>query len=148
MTDAIEMDRVAREGVHYSPWGYVIAEDGTCYSLTEQWAHGVVLSLLYPKEAEQHGVGTPGRDFDVFAYQRFELDHHDDLPVIRISMLGTLNISKSDAPASQKQIETLTQIFRACEVGLNETVQTDLRECTARAALKELQRSDDDANEY
>lgn len=144
------MDQVAVTGDPiYSPYGYVIGEDGTTYSLTQQWTHGVILALLYPEAAKEHGIGVPDEEYNVFAYQQFELDRHGSFPVIRVSfgMVTDFAISKGEAAATPKQLQALSRIFRLQEKGLNETVQTDFREMSAREALKVLAKTEKEIDE-
>lgn len=144
----LDIERVTRVGPEpfYSPFGYVVAEDATIYSLTQQWTHGVILALLYPDIAEEQRIGIPGDDFDVFAYQRFELDNHERFPVIRVAfgMVSDFAISKGKGPATEKQCQAMAKILRMQDKGLNDKVQTDLREVTVRSALKWLRTGADD----
>ena len=126
----------------FTPFGYVITEDGTIYSLTQKWCHGVVLSLLFPDLEKDNGYELPDEDFDVFEYQRFELDHSRETTAIRISFSltnGALNISKGeDAKANPEQIEAITKILKVQGLSLSDKIENDYRQTTARTLLKQL----------
>jgi len=126
----------------YTPFGYVITDDGLIYSLTVQHTHGVIMALLYPDQALAQGYAEPDMDdYNVFHYQRFELDNHKDFPVVRIAMgmMYNFNISKGSGPATQLQIGAVSKILRTQDITLNDTVQTDCRETSARDMLKWLE---------
>lgn len=122
-----------------SPWGYVIAADGTVYSLTKQYAHGMVCALLFPKVAAQAGYGAPYEDASVHHYQRFELDFQEHLPVVRIAnSIGGKYISRGDAPCPPAQIDAVRRALIADGMGLNHLVTGQCGNVSMRAMLKEL----------
>ncbi len=124
----------------YSPFGYVVLEDGTIYSLMKQWTHGVLLAMLFPDVAKKMGYEPPDEDFNVFHYQRFELDNHDKFPVIRVafSLITDFYISKGKVPATKEQVESIVKIFKVTGTKMNASIQTDAGEMSVRAFLKEL----------
>lgn len=124
----------------YTSNGYVILEDGSVYSLTEKWAHGVILAMLYPEAAKKCGYEPPDKDFNVFHYQRFELDNHNMFPVIRVafSLVVDFYISKGENPATKKQIEAMVKIFKVTGTKMTASIQTDAGEMSARKFLKAL----------
>ncbi len=124
----------------YSPFGHVIMEDGTTYSLTKQWAHGVLLAILFPEIAKEKGYEPPDEEYNVYKYQKFELDNHDTLPVVRVAFSLTTDfyISKGKAPATKAQVESMVKIFKVLGARMDASIQTDAGEMTARAFLKEL----------
>lgn len=134
---------VVEETPLFTPYGYVITHDGMIYSLIQKWCHGVVLALIFPELAKQHGYEPPTEDFNVFTYQRFELDHSRETTAIRISIgvtNGQLNISKDEnKKATAKQRHALSLIFKAQGLSVNDKVQSDLNETTVRTLLKQLE---------
>lgn len=138
----MNINRIAAIGEEplYTPYGYVISENGTIYSLLHQFTHGVILAMLYPDIAEEQGYEAPEEGYDVFHYQQFELDNHDKFPIVRvsISLRGFLNISKGDDCISQEQRESLVKIFSEQGVKLSQKVETDCGEMTAYKALDHL----------
>ena len=145
----MDFERVAIVGPEpaYSPYGYVITEDGTIYSLTRQYTHGVILAMLYPEEAAEAGYDPVDEDYNVFEYQAFELDNHERFPVVRIAlgMMYSFNVSKGDMPATEAQINAVTKILKCQDKSLNDTCQTDTAEMTVRKMLELLRLSGDDA---
>ena len=140
----ISLNKVCRAGNDpiYTPYGYIIGPDGTIYSLTQKYCHGVVLALLLPDLAKEHGYESPEEDFDVYEYQRFELDHARDTKYIRValSLFGQFNLSKNkDIPATPEQVVAVSKVLKVAGLRLNDTVQTDLQETTARDMMNNLQ---------
>ncbi len=135
-------DRVANKSKDpsYSPYGYTIMEDGTIYSLTKQWTHGVLLAILFPEIAKEAGFEQPNEEYNVFKYQRFELDNHDKLPVVRVafSLITDFYISKGKGPATKEQVESMVKIFKTTGTRMNASIQTDAGEMTAGMFLKAL----------
>lgn len=124
-------------------FGHVITEDGTIYSLTTQYAHGIVCAILFPDVAKAAGFAPPARGAaNVYEYQRFELDHHDALPVVRIAfgMAGTY-LSKSKKAATPEQIDAARRCLLARGMNLNDDVTTDDDDVSVRRALKDLTES-------
>lgn len=142
------LERVAHHADEpiYSPYGYVIVEDGSVYSLTQKWTHGVILACLYPEEAEADGYPPPDEDFNVFTYQRFELDNHTRFPIVRIALgsLYSFNVSKGDMPATPAQVQSVAKCVRMCDLSLSDTVQTEGSDMSARSMLKELEKGEGD----
>jgi hypothetical protein len=114
--------------VAYSPYGYIIGDDGRAYALTERWFHGVVLAVLYPEVAKEAGFAPPVRedgDVDVFLYQRFELDHGHKLPVLRVShslQTGTTMVSAGNPACTEPQLAALVGALRALGLRANDTL--------------------------
>jgi hypothetical protein len=73
-----------------TPYGYIIDADGRTLALRQRFYHGVLLAILYPELAAKAGYSAPAEDpanpVNVFHYQRFELDHSREMPVIRLAM--------------------------------------------------------------
>lgn len=115
----------------YTPYGYLVGEDGKTYALTDRWFHGVILAVLYPELAAEKNFPPPAEprdEVDVFAYQRFELDNSKDLPVIRVAVSSVTNsvlVSKGSFPASDEQIEALQRIFRVLGLKAGDTLTGD-----------------------
>ena len=137
-------DRIANKSKDpsYSPHGYTVMEDGTIYTLTKQWTHGTLLAILFPDMAKKAGYEPPDEDFNVFKYQRFELDNHDNFPVIRVAfgMISDFAISKGRAPATKEQIAAMVKIFKEMGRKMHETVQTDIGEMSAKDFLDQLRK--------
>ena len=125
----------------YSPYGYLITEDGYIYSLTVPYVHGTLLALLHPELAKEQGYELPDEDYDVYHYQRFELDNHDRFTTIRISissLTGSLNVNKGTAPATSEQIESLTKVMREYGVKLNDEVMSDFGLMSLNKLMKKM----------
>jgi hypothetical protein len=152
MTNLLTLADVALSGDKptYTPYGYIIGEDGTIHSLTKQSAHGLVIALLYPEFALKAGYEAPNRDPDVFHYQRFQLDDADALPVVSVSryLTGVFNVSKGDKVISSKQRESLVKIFATEGVKMHDTINTDRGDMRASKAIEWLTTFDrDEENE-
>jgi len=125
----------------FSPYGYVITDDGMIYSLIEQWCHGVILAILYPELTKREGYEPPNENYDVFEYQQFELDHYRETTVIRVSispMSGMLNISKGKPPATDAQAQSLSAVIKEQGLSLSNTMQSDYSEITIAKFMKKL----------
>lgn len=124
----------------YSPFGYVVTEDGKVHTLLQQWCHGIVLALLFPEHAKAAGYRQPDRDSCVFHYQRYELDYHDDLPVVRIAfgVLSSNAMSKGYKPATEAQVTGARLAFKAVGVGMRDEVSCDYRDMPLSKALEDL----------
>ena len=141
--ETIDYKRVAIKSMNssFSPYGYLISEDGMIYSLTEQYTHGTLLAILFPEIAKDKGYEAPTRDFCVFEYQRFELDNQDLFPIIRISIAycgGMLNISKGENPITDEQRASLSKVFKEQGVAMNNLVSTEMGIMTASSSLRAL----------
>lgn len=129
------------------PYGCVITADGTTYTLTEQHTHGMLLALIFPDQAAAAGYAPPDTDSSVHHYQYFELDNKRTLPAVRIAtggLLNNVNVSKSDAPATDAQIQAASAYLMRYGVKLNDKIHLDCGEVTLRKALKFLSMSDED----
>jgi len=131
------------EPVASSPFGWVIAEDGTAYALNRQYYHGVVCALLYPELAKAHEVGLPERDdHSVLAYQRFEHDLSDQMKVIRISissMVGTTYFSKaSKHHASDAQIQSVLACCKDLGYSGRQKIETEYGSQTVAQIIERL----------
>jgi hypothetical protein len=142
------------EKVQTSPWGYVIAADGTVYALTHQYYHGVVAAILLPEEAAKRGYAAPCHECDcaeedenggyyvnVFHYQAFELNNGRNLPLIRISMAGYtggFNVSSPAKGATPEAVEALRRVALACGRGPRSEIHTEFGDMTVTKALKEI----------
>ncbi len=114
----------------YSPHGYVIAEDGTTYSLLYPWWHGAVLALLYPDHAREAGYKMPNEvdELNVYEFQRFELDNHNLFPVVRICssrILSPCTLDRGGKPVTEAQTEAVRLVFKALGMGARDPVTTD-----------------------
>ena len=141
MGTPLTIDRFASKNIIYSPYGYVIMEDGTVYTLHKQWYHGIALAVLFPEKAKESGLESPEEEPDVFKYQRFELDHHNDFPVIRVCpfrMTTPCSINKGNKPATKAQIESLRAIFKILGLKARDMVNTDFCDCTVAQCYEML----------
>jgi hypothetical protein len=130
--------------VPYSPYGYIIGADARIYALTERWFHGVVLAVLYPEVAEKAGYEQPVRedgDVDVFKYQRFELDHGRQVPVLRVAYsltTGSTSVSYGEQPATDAQLEALVAAFAALGLRGNDSLTGDEEDMTVNQMVDYL----------
>lgn len=124
----------------YSPYGYVIGEDGKIYSLTQQWCHGVILAILFPDLAKEKGFDIPDEDYNVFEYQSFELDNQEILPAVRVSkgMMTSFTVSSGNTLWSQKQVTAFTKILKTDDISLSEQIETHKGRMSARKFIKEV----------
>lgn len=124
----------------YSPFGYIIGEDGKIYSLTQQWCHGVILAILFPDLAKEKGFDIPDENYSVFEYQSFELDNQKQLPAIRVSkgMMTSFTISAGDRLLTQKQITALSKILKVEDISLSDPIETHKGRMSARKFIKEV----------
>lgn len=123
----------------YSPHGYIVTEDGTCYSLLKRWYHGVALAILFPEVAKETGYEPPDEEPNVFHYQHFELDQHDKLPVIRVCpsrMLGPCSVNKSRKAATAAQVATLAKLLKMHGLKARDNVSTDEGDRTVQKCLE------------
>lgn len=138
----LTVDRVSIKGSDpkFSPHGYVVMEDGTIYTLTQRWAHGVLLAMLFPDVAKKCDYDPPDEDFNVFHYQRFELDNHDDFPVIRVAFSMTVDfyISKGTGPATKEQIAAMVKIFKVIGSKMTARIMSDAGEMSAKDFMDAL----------
>lgn len=126
-----------------SPWGYVVTQDGTIYSLNVQWTHGVILAMLFPDLAKEKGYAPPDRDYNVFKYQHFELDNQDEFPVVRICasrIMGTCptSMNKGRAACTPEQLAAVRQCFKALGLRARDKINTDFADMTVPKALEAL----------
>lgn len=145
----------------YTPYGYIVGEDGKIYALTSQSYHGVVLAILYPDLAAEKGYDAPAgsHDYiDVFKYQRFEIDHSKGLPVIRVAISRvseSINVSKGPIPATDEQIDAMQRIFRTLGRKANDTLTGHDDDLTVAEYIEGLRHErvfaaipDDDPDKY
>lgn len=112
-------------------FGYLIDGGGMIYTMTEAWMHGKVLAELYPD------------DSDRIAYCEPELRGKYSFPIVRISIdkHNQFNVNNLCAdPATVDQISAMTRCLKECNISLNDIVQTDSNEMTARRMLELLTR--------
>lgn len=126
----------------YSPYGYIIMKDGAAYSLTHQWYHGIALAILFPKVREKHGYAAPSEGANVFAWQRFELEHKDEFDVLRLCpsrMVTAFTVDKGKHAASKEQQSALRRILTTLHgMKLNDLVCTNHKDMTVKACLEEV----------
>lgn len=113
----------------YSPYGCVVAEDGTTYVLRHYALHGAVIAMLYPELAEKHGVPQPHFPLDGFpklAYQGFGLNVQRDLRIIQVTggMMGTPCVRWELKP-TETQIESLRVFCLANDMTMHSRVGAD-----------------------
>lgn len=108
--------------------------------LLRQWAHGIVLSMLFPEHAKEAGYRQPDKESNVHHYQRYELDYHDDLPVVRIAfgLITAHALSKGHKPATEAQIEATRLAFQAAGIGMRDEVTCDYADMPLSKALSAL----------
>lgn len=95
------------------PWGCVIDPQGNIHQLHVYATHGAIAAILCPEQAEAFGAPQPTGNRDelpVMAYQEFELEMGDRLPLLRISTRFGINISHGrgefwPTPAQQKGLK-------------------------------------------
>lgn len=136
------LERYSVKGFVQSEYGYVIQPDGTIWSLTCKWTHGVILALLYPLEAIKYGYGVPDRDANVFHFQRFELSASYHLNCIRVGLNGVLTewyVSKGNAPITEGQRRALRSIFEDYNLEWNTVVNTNYGDVTLVRLFEHLQ---------
>ena len=146
MTRPISIERVAySDEPRWSPFGYIVNTDGTLYSLTEAYTHGVLLALLYPEIAEEQGYEPPDSDFDVMEYQRFELDHTELFPVVRVSKyLSKVAFNFSDKfGVNEEQRVTLSKIIKLEDLSLHSKIMCKHGDISMREFLKLCEESNE-----
>jgi hypothetical protein len=114
----------------YSTHGYCVTQDGTIYALLRKWWHGAVLALLYPEDAAKAEYVLPDSadDVDVFEFQKFELDNHDQFPVIRICpgrLMGPTSIDRGRGPCTNEQIVAVRAIVKTLGLTAHDEVCTE-----------------------
>lgn len=112
----------------FSPYGYVIAPDGTVYSLCREWHHGVVLALLRPDLLEQAGYDAPRRHCNVYKYQRFLFfAQHVQVPYVIISFGYAVQyaVSASEESITSAQLSALAACLLLSGATGDTPVQTD-----------------------
>jgi hypothetical protein len=130
------------------PFGAVIAQDGTVWRLKHYGTHGCVAAILCPDIAEEFGVYQPREKPPHMAFQEFELECKNWLPLIRISTRFGLNISwgRCEAWPQQEQINSLAMFLKIN--GWYEPIVTEIeREGAspgARGVLGTLLRGEED----
>jgi hypothetical protein len=133
----------------YSPFGYVVDEQGTAYALCHRYYHGVICALLYPDLARAHAAGIPIHPLDeinVFEFQHFEHDNASSMNVVRIatSMLsGTTYFSKGRAPATENQIKTVAAICADMGFTGKDEIETNMGSQTVAQILEGLREGED-----
>lgn len=147
LAEYIPLDHLVMTGTEptYSPYGYVIMEDGTIHTLSVQWVHGMVCSILFPDLAKESGYRQPDKRSSVYHYQRFELDYHNSLPVIRIAfgMMTPVCVSKSRKAATPSQIDAARRCLLVSGRKMNDTVSAEFRDMTVANLLKELAKDEE-----
>lgn len=159
---AAEVTKFPTEPI-FSPHGYIIAEDGTVYTLTRQWWHGAVLAILYPQllaefridmETDDDNNPVPGTgtvlelpddpdELNVFDFQKFEHHVHGKLTVIRVCparLLGPPSVDLPKAAATPEQLIALHIVFKIMGLKQASEVATDfcdmnVKRCLSMASL-------------
>lgn len=127
--------------------GYLVTADGTIHALRRQATHGLCLAVLFPEWCEKHGYVVPHEKSRAHDYQSLELDHARELPVVRIAfgfIMYSTNLSKGDAPCTPEQVDAVRRQLMQRGMNLNDTLQTELLDCTLRKALKWLEKDTTD----
>jgi len=145
----------------YTPYGYLVGEDGTIYALTNRYFHGVALAVLYPQLASEKGYEPPAGPHDevnVYHYQRFELDHSGEVPMVRVAisqLSESIAVSKGDAPATDEQIDALQRVFRVLGRKAGDTLTGEDDDMTVAEFIESLRQArafaaipDDDPDKY
>jgi hypothetical protein len=144
------IERVARvykpnEPMKYSsPYGHVITEDGTVYALNYQYYHGIACAILFPELAKECGYPPPSeRHSNVYEYQRFELDNHRILKVIRICGFRFASeypsVNSSVYGATDKQIEAFRKVCKTEGWNMRTVFNTDHGDLKMTKTITELQ---------
>lgn len=162
----LTIDRVAvitvpgKEPV-YSPYGHVIAPDGTAYALVYQYHHGVVLALLRPdllaafrlrEPKSQHDeegnylgesdvlvMPDNAEDINVFSFQEFELAHNGQHEFIRFcpTRIGDPSVDLPYSACTPQQVEALRQLLMVTMgMKLRDPVAMSLRDVTVKKCLE------------
>lgn len=113
----------------FTPYGCVIAEDGTTYSLRHYALHGAVIAMLYPDLAEEYGVPLPEFPLDgipKLAYQGFGLKVDDSLQIIQVTgaMMGKPCVRWEKKP-SAVQIESFRIFCLANDMSMHDKLRSD-----------------------
>lgn len=141
--ELLTIDDIAEVSTHCNLNGFVIVEDGTCYSLKEARAHGVLLALLFPDLAKKFGYAPPIKDCheQLSKFQRMEIDHQEQLPALRVTfgfVMYSCNISRGLNAATPKQLDSLRAVLKSHSYGMNDEIHLEMGERTVRTVLTEL----------
>lgn len=139
----------------YTQHGYVVAEDGTTYSLYHPFTHGLVLAMLYPdllskfrstrydsymyyasddvdgdNPERSHELRIPHTRADLIVshFQDFELTVHGELPVIRVCpgrMMGHPSIDLNPKGCTPAQRTAVQAIIKVMGWSARTIVSTD-----------------------
>lgn len=150
---------VCTDKVVYSPYGYVIAKDGTLYALIEQYTHGVVIALLEPEAAKKWCAGEKDERspvdyaevmdseyFGVYAMQRFGLDCNGELGYVTInrSMLVGFSVGKGREAATPEQLAAVRRVLNNEGLKDADEVYSDFAEVSVKKLMANLARHNDD----
>lgn len=134
----------------YSPYGYIVQPDGTLYTLVKQYCHGAVMACLYPEalaawrdnrqvDSEYNAIPGTGEvvtlpstvdDLNVLQFQRFELDQHGALPVLRVCPERQMGVS-IDRPKTRctpEQVAAMRLVIMVLGMKPDGKIITDYRE--------------------
>jgi hypothetical protein len=103
---------VAVAALEDGPFGHIVQPDGTVWTLTEQYSHGILLAMLYPEKAAEHHYPPPVPGAHWTDYQSFEIGHGDELPTIRHSR-GAVSMGRG-CPVTPAQVGAVRRILASC----------------------------------
>lgn len=149
----LTIDDIAHVSTASNLNGFVIVEDGTCYSLKEARAHGVLLALLFPEIAAKYGFKPPIKDAhdQLSKFQRMEIDHQEEMAAIRVTfgfLMYTCNLSRGKTAATAAQLDSLRAVLKSHDYGMNDTIHLNMGKRTVRKVLAELSKPEIDYTEY
>lgn len=128
----------------YSMFGYIIAEDGTTYTLQHRYYHGIVCAMLYPEFAKAHEAGLPIEPHGenrVLTYQRFEHDNANNMRVIRIAfaqMMDNTYFSKGKYKATPQQIQATLAVCKSLRFKGRDIITTEYGDETVAKIIERL----------
>jgi hypothetical protein len=157
----------------YSPYGYVIAADGTVLALTHQYYHGVILAGLHPELIEQYQQAPLESfedehdrekrmrvqvlsdeirtdDIDVFAYQNFEHWCANVVPDIRIcnTMSRENYFRQGYLAGTQMQAQAARRVMNEHGVKINDCVHTDWGDVKLKYVMDAILLPNDDHQRF
>lgn len=125
-----------------SPYGAVIAPDGSLYHMEHKFQHGVIIAVLEPECAERLGFSKPNskRSLD---YQSFEYESAEELGYIRVGVCVFHRISwHYKNKITKEQIDSLSKYLYNNSL-MEERFSTDFGSYSGEKILLEFKRLHD-----
>lgn len=118
------------DDLYEMPFGAVIDVQGEIWRLEHYGTHGCVCAILCPDIAEEFGVGQPRLKPPHSAFQEFELECKNFMPLIRISTRYGVNIShgRCEAWPTQPMINALAKFLQVNDLWYGKIVTEMSRE--------------------